>query len=361
MSKRPPRKIFLESTALFQLGPRLDNLYLSQLLATRESIPFDILIAEVSWMEYLRDRKREIRKCIERLRPITNELSNHGVTLDKVDEAEQALCGYMDRIEEQFAKKAEVAGFHIVPMPDGLDLRRLLEMSIECTPPFEEPEAKSKEKGFRDSLIMFTILESIRGGTLDEAVLITGDNLLGEGISLHAREFETKIRVLPDLAAAVEFLEARMDEQNRGRVRAEAAEAKAILEGFRDRLEARVREIRDLDDSDLGQSGPFIEHQENDAFNSTLGFLFKSPRDYVDIQRINSISFDHVETAVWKEKQEGGGIHPVHDCLQGPCGGIRASFGHIQFHQEIRGGRSRQALGRHNAHECTDTDYGKGS
>ena len=137
-----PTKIFLESTALFQLGPRLDNADLAQLLAMRDSTPFDVLIAEVSWMEYLRHRKAEVRRCLDKLRPIANELNNHGVELSELSQAEQALQTYLKRIDAHYGQKAEAAGFHIVPLVNDIDVSLLLKMSIDCVPPFEESREK---------------------------------------------------------------------------------------------------------------------------------------------------------------------------------------------------------------------------
>ncbi len=295
-----PRKIFLESTALFQLGPRLENADLARLLEIRASTPFEILIAEVSWMEFLRHRKTEVAESIDKVRTIANALQKHGASLDQIGHAEQALQDYLARIGEHFHEKAEALGFRIVPLPDNITVRSLLEMSIECLPPFESREAKS-EKGFRDSLIMFTILQEIQGRADDNALLVSNDDLLVEGISDRAGEFGTSIQTLPDLASAVEFVETGMDENKRAAIRASVDEAKRVLREFEKQIADRIKEIRELDDSDLGQGGPFYRSPESEL--PLYGILGKSPDEYVEIHRLEAVSFDELVTAVWKDKQ----------------------------------------------------------
>jgi hypothetical protein len=52
-----PRKVFLESTALFQLGSKLETPEFAKLLERQEHLKFDLLVSEVSWAEYPRGRE----------------------------------------------------------------------------------------------------------------------------------------------------------------------------------------------------------------------------------------------------------------------------------------------------------------
>ena len=173
-------------------------------------------------------------------------------------------------------------------------------MSIECEPPFESREAKS-EKGFRDALIMFTILREIQDRAEDNTLLVSNDDLLVEGISYRAEEFRTSIETQPDLAAAVEFVETGMDENKRAAIRASVNEARQVLRQFETQIADRIKEIREFSDSDLGQSGPY--HRVAEGEETLYGILWRQPEDYVDIQRLESVAFDKVATAVWKNKQ----------------------------------------------------------
>jgi hypothetical protein len=296
-----PRKIFLETTALVQLGPRLENADLARLLEIRASSPFEILVAEVSWMEFLRHRKAEVTKTLDKIKSIADTLQNHGASLEQVTHAQNALHDYLARIGDHFREKATRLGFRIVPLSEDIAVRSLLEMSIACVPPYEPAEKKS-EKGFRDSLIMFTILQEIQGRRDDNALLICGDDLLIDGISLHAEQFDTRIHTLPDLPAAVAYVETGMDADKRSKIQESINEAKRVLKQFEKQIADRVMEIRELSDFDLGQAGPF--YRFGDGEPKLYGILGgKAPEEYVEIQRLDSVSFDGVVTAVWKDKQ----------------------------------------------------------
>jgi len=47
-----PRKVFLESAALFQLGSKLQTPEFAKFVERQEYLNFDLLVSEVSWAEY---------------------------------------------------------------------------------------------------------------------------------------------------------------------------------------------------------------------------------------------------------------------------------------------------------------------
>jgi hypothetical protein len=196
----------------------------------------------------------------------------------------------MDCIDAHYREKARERGIEIIPLPK-IDVNRLLTMSIECTPPFEDPESKTKEKGFRDSLIMFSILEAIRGRPEDSALVVTNDRLLANGLEMHAEEWHTCVRIASTLEDATAIIEGAITEDERLRLQHEMKQAIEMLMSHRDEISARVESIKELTDWDLGQS------------YTLSGYLFTQDNQrYVDIKTLESVSFDGITSAVWKEK-----------------------------------------------------------
>jgi hypothetical protein len=72
-----PRKIFIESTALFQLGPRLENVDFANLLNLREMVQFELFISDVNFREYLRFRKKELQQTRNRLQDASRDLDKY--------------------------------------------------------------------------------------------------------------------------------------------------------------------------------------------------------------------------------------------------------------------------------------------
>src|SRR6266478_5279287 len=69
-----PRKVFLESTALFQLGSKLQKPEFAKLKERQQYLNFELFVSEVSWAEYIRQRaafSHSDWKCVEPATPIS--------------------------------------------------------------------------------------------------------------------------------------------------------------------------------------------------------------------------------------------------------------------------------------------------
>jgi PIN domain len=284
---KSPRFIFLESTALFQLGPRFENVDFEKLIELKDSAGFRLLVSEISWQEYIRNRKKEISVFIDSCAKVERLLERHEMSIAEIPLARSEAADYLSAIDSHFRQRATKRGIEIVPMA-SVDLARLLRMSINCVPPFEEAEDKSKEKGFRDSLIMFSILESLRGRSTELAIVVTDDQLLAEAFQSHAAEFESDLMVVRTIDEATEYVGTTIVESERLRLKKESAEAAQMLAQFKDTIAGQVSEIRELTESDLGQT--------------RIGMLFGTPTESLDIRGIQSIKLDRVDSAIWKDR-----------------------------------------------------------
>jgi len=285
-----PKKIFVESSLLFQLGPRLENVDFANLLEVGKSVKCQMLVSEVSWLEYLRERKRELTKLLDSGLAVDKTLDQHGKSIPEFMGAFQKINSYLKDIDSHFRSKADQRGIEIIPMPK-VDIARLLTMSIDCIPPFEEPDSRTKEKGFRDALIMFSILENIRGRPEDDALIITNDKLLALGFELHAGEYQTRFRIATTFVEAAAAIDEAITEAERSRLKREMQESIELLMRFQDEITSKVAQVKELTDWDLGQN--------------YLSNLLGSPSEnYVDIRGVESVCFDRISSAVWKEKNK---------------------------------------------------------
>jgi hypothetical protein len=252
------KKVFIESTALFQLGPRLDRVDFSKLLEYRPAADFDLYVSEVSWLEYLRERKAEIKTVLDKLRQAKSELDKHGQGTEIVEQGSDKVRTYLENIEAKYAEKAKLQGIVIVPTV-RVDLARLLHMSINCIAPFEQ----SNEKGFRDSLILFTILEITREQPDVEHVVITDDRLLSQALASMSSEFHTSIRIVKDFE-----------------------EAKEALSRFSSQIADRVKEIKEI---------ALLEY-------SPISRALSGSEERFTIEKVVEVSFQGIEAALWKNK-----------------------------------------------------------
>lgn len=172
-----PRIVVIESTALFQLGSRFEHVDFAELLRELKRLfKFEIVVSRVSWMEFLKERKAQVSECIGTVKRLRSSLEKLGQSTDELKAIDDRVTDLAKNFAAVFEKKLASLGIGILPLAK-VDPQLLLGMSIETIPPFED----SHEKGFRDSLIMFSVLEAIKGQPEKNALLVTNDKLLTEG------------------------------------------------------------------------------------------------------------------------------------------------------------------------------------
>src|ERR1700719_2270198 len=131
-----PRKVFLESTALFQQGSKLEKPEFAQLRERRDNQHFEILVSEVSWAEYVRQRADKVDELVGDMKSVATRLSDWMQDAQAVTAAQEKLLEFRKNIGKVYAKTAADAGIKILELPP-IDVRRLFQMSIGRVPPFE--------------------------------------------------------------------------------------------------------------------------------------------------------------------------------------------------------------------------------
>ncbi len=175
-----------------------------------------------------------------------------------------------------FEKKLASLEIGILPLAK-CDLENLLQMSIGNVPPFED----SHEKGFRDSLIMFSILEAVKGQPERNALVVCEDKLLRDGILAKQAEYGTAVNVVADIGEANALILGLVDEVLRTRRIKEKQEAKEFLLKYRAEIEKAVQNIREFS----------IFEIPNTPFGGP-------------VERILSFEFNDVSSATWKSRTE---------------------------------------------------------
>ncbi len=273
---RVPRTVVIESTALFQLGFLFEHVDFADLLELKKWLKFDIVVSRVSLMEFLRKRKAQVSDCIERIRRLRSSLEKLGQSPDELKAIEDRMTDLDKNLDAVFEKKLASLGVAILPLAK-CDLENLLHMSIGNVPPFED----SDEKGFRDSLIMFSILEAVKGHPERNTLVVCEDKLLREGILAKQEEYGTVVKVVADIGEANALILGLVEEVIRARQSKEKQEAKEFLLKYRAEIEKAVQNIREFAIWDLP--------------SSLLGG---------QVERILSFEFNDVNSATWKTRTD---------------------------------------------------------
>jgi hypothetical protein len=287
-----PRKVFLESTALFQLGSKLQKPELAKLVERREYLKCELLVSEVSWAEYVRQRVDKIDALTRDLQTIGSRLGEWDQNPQNILTTHTELGQFRETIGSLYEQRAKEAGIQILTLPP-IDVSRLFRMSIERIPPFEDSREDKSEKGFRDALILFTILENIRGRPEDHSLVVTNDRRMAEGLNRHAAEFKTELAVVSTLDEAITHIDARVSAWYREHLFRESEQAKEMLGKFKQEIVAQLNRVRELTDFDLGVN--------------SLSAMLGGPKVLEfgeSIERVNSLSLEEIESAVWKDRDK---------------------------------------------------------
>jgi hypothetical protein len=272
-----PRLVIIESTALFQLGSLFEHVEFADLRYLRKLLKFEIVVSSVSWMEFLRKRNGQVSECIARMRQLRSSIEKLGQSPDELKAVEDRVSDLQKNLASVFEKKLASLEIRILPLAKA-DLESLLNMSIENVPPFEE----SHEKGFRDSLIMFSVLEAIAGRPELNALLVCEDKLLREGILAKQGDYGTVVDVVADIGKANAHILGLLSEFDRARRSKEKQAAKDLLLKSRPEIEKAVEGVREFSYFDIPSS----------------------PLGFGAVERILSFKFNDVNSATWKVRTE---------------------------------------------------------
>lgn len=162
----------------------IENLNLNEVVANL-SEEFTVYVTQVSIDERISQKYLELKNKYEKLTSLTDEYRDIASILittppDRRFEAEKELTqkGYID-----------LFGKHIIPFSsDNATFSKILDRVFKKVPPFLSVDGAS-DKGFKDSLIWFSLLEFFKSNGEDEVVFITNDNGFRKNIDALSKEF----------------------------------------------------------------------------------------------------------------------------------------------------------------------------
>jgi hypothetical protein len=267
----------LDTTVLYKLGSRPEtNVDLAKLLELARIFKIEVSIPIIAWKEYLRHRRKELESARSHLAAAIRELDKYAEDLSSYALLADEINKLDGNLEAQFKRKADEIGLTLVALP-LLNVEELAEMSLANKAPFQDTD----EKGFRDALIMFTVLEEIKGKADQQAIFVTEDKRLRTGCESFIAKFKTALSIVPSLDEARLLVENRVVRLGWEALRVESEEAIRVLSIFQPDLAKEVEKTKYL------PGGVFLVDE----------------RDKTKIETVKSIKFVKLSSALWKDKE----------------------------------------------------------
>jgi len=148
------------------------------------------------------------------------------------------------------------ANIQVVPTPKNIKIETLIEMAIKKEAPFEE-----KDKGFRDTIILFTIIEHMLSNKLSNAILVSGDRIFShEDVANRLKENGLNIIVSNNIKEAKEKLKSIISDVVKIIIDKEKEELKAFLNKRSEEIFKFVLEKAEI--SEFFLKGGFITSED---------------------------------------------------------------------------------------------------
>jgi len=223
----PPTAIYFDTNALNQLvhgETNVDFIELRQVSKERVGLfAPDVVVRELVHHRQLEalEQMARIRQASQSLRRLLfRESHDYEDVKDVEDTVRTGVLAFLGSLE-----------ILTIPTPQ-IELEVLLDMAIKKDPPFEE----KREKGFRDSVILFTILQHMQNNHFSSAILVSGDQVFGhKGVLERFRRRSISISVAKNVNHALEIYKTQIEEALSSFIEETAEQIKSFLGSrFRD-------------------------------------------------------------------------------------------------------------------------------
>lgn len=261
-------EIWLDTNILRQWNLRLDTAEAQKFFKFVEEWGHQILLPEVAFHELVEYYVRQAARKLEKQRQVKKSLKYLEIPVLEAEWADPP-ADLSDHYRQILSNKCDEKSITIVSLGQ-ISIRGLLELSVKRQPPFQGNEG---ERGFRDSLILFSILDYAHQNELDRAVLVSGDVIFQKG---EIKTLMAASNVTLDVYESVDALIAFFDTL-----------VSATIKAMKRRQEERVRLFL-LDHKQQIQE--FIE--QNAEFGEQ--FLAGSPPTLGSIRNIIGVSVEDV-------------------------------------------------------------------
>jgi len=204
---RIPNAIYIDTNILYNFieGTSDSNLDFIDIKEILKNIKVDFYIPEVVKKEFFYQKEKKLKEHLKRVKDnIQSIKSMLGSNILEFKELED----FNSIIKKKINKELELIEIKIIRSPGSIKLKELIDMAIKKIPPFE----LKREKGFRDSIILFTILEHIKSNKYNFVYFITNDKIFRKDTILERfKRINAEVLILSDFNDAKNELKKNMN------------------------------------------------------------------------------------------------------------------------------------------------------
>jgi hypothetical protein len=194
---------------------------------------------EIKWLANFDGNSTQLKKLIEKINK--HLLANESVKVELPDR-EVALKEYRKKVQE--LKDL----YHIVSIDrPRVDKDTLINMAINYDPPFEE-----NDKGFKDAIILFSVIEHLQSIKFHSGAIISGDRVFQDDRILEvAKKQGLSLKIIASMEQLLEELKATLGDILEKEYRLEQEKAASALEKDREKISEFILDNLEFNIGDL--------------------------------------------------------------------------------------------------------------
>jgi hypothetical protein len=207
-----PEAVYLDTNVLRQVSHGESNVEFIELRKNLDLIRASLFVPDVVVKEWVQQRLEEVLEQIENLR---KGFRNLGRLLNRGPEKYEEPKELESTLEREMTQYLDSIGMKLVPTPTNIQVDVLIEMAVKKVAPFEKKGEKGfAEKGFRDTIILFTIMQHMKANAFKNAILLSADKIFTEdAVTTRFKNNGLNVLVSKNLAEANGQVEKLIDVQ----------------------------------------------------------------------------------------------------------------------------------------------------
>ena len=201
-----------------------------------EALKIPILVPEVALQEWISNYKKNFVSAINRIEEgekSINKFLNEGVQITWKKEKDAMLS----EVDAYIRRKIKETGLEIIKTPQ-IDFDLLIKMSIDKIRPFEE----KGEKGFRDSIILFSILEYAKKSNGGTHLLLAEDKAYDhKDVHDRALSYKVKFVIADSVSNATDLIKEFLSHSAKQYQETRVSKLKDFLYGNKEKIDSYIR------------------------------------------------------------------------------------------------------------------------
>lgn len=272
-----PKGIYIETSILIRLSP--NDIATAEFLRLKtycEILKIPILIPEMAFLEWISKIKEQIIENFTKVDGAVEKIGKLSKTKPHLSLPKKRET-ILRQVKKDLMSQLRNLGVQII-RTQRMSLKHLLKMSVNKTRPFEE----RKEKGFRDTVILITVLKHAQKLARGYHLFVTADKGYDhQDVYDQATSYDVRLKIVDSISAAADHIEKLLDA------------------AVREYLEKRAGKIKEFLMRHIDEIMEYIRTKNKIALGTISGEF-----EFRDVKKIISIEFLDITKVVTGELED---------------------------------------------------------